>query len=181
VPADPAERPTLAARLTSALKYLSPAARAQCAERLLATAGAPRPTTLMMSRDQVRELHRAGMTLGGHTGGHPILARLDAAEAAAEIRRGKAELESIIGERVSLFAYPNGQPDVDYGPRDTGLVRDAGFDAALTTAWGYADRATDRFQLPRVGSWGRDPWRFSARLALARAFSRGDGCRAAAG
>lgn len=170
---DAASRPALAARLIGRLKYEDPARRRDCAAQLLASAGARPPAGLMMTGAQARALVEAGMDLGGHTHTHPILARVPEAAARADIREGKAALEAIAGTRATLFAYPNGQPGRDYGPRDADLVREAGFEAALTTAWGWADERTGAFEVPRVGSWGRDAWRFSARLALARAAGPG--------
>lgn len=181
VPAGPpASRPALAARMIARLKYEDPAQRRDCAEQLLASAGARPPRGLMMSRAQVCALHAAGMDIGGHTVSHPILARLPDAAAEREIRGSRAELEALIGAPVTLFAYPNGQPDGDYTARDVALVRAAGFAAAVTTAPGCASAAGDRFQVPRIGAWGRDAWRFSVRLAAARAGAPGRTCRPAA-
>jgi hypothetical protein len=44
-------------------------------------------------------------------------------------------------------------------------VQVLGFDAALSTAWGVATAATDRYQLPRFTPWDRSPVRFVLRLA----------------
>jgi hypothetical protein len=44
------------------------------------------------------------------------------------------------------------------------MVREAGFEAAVSTAWG-ASRAPDYFQLPRFTPWDRHPRRFTLRLA----------------
>ena len=65
------------------------------------------------------------------------------------------------------FAYPNGKPGRDYTPRDVALARDAGFELAVSTAWGAANRARDPFQIPRVAPWDRDALRFGLRLARA--------------
>jgi peptidoglycan/xylan/chitin deacetylase (PgdA/CDA1 family) len=50
------------------------------------------------------------------------------AEADAEIRDGKDELETILGSHVTSFAYPGGE----YDERHPALVRDAGFDVGRT-------------------------------------------------
>ena len=44
------------------------------------------------------------------------------------------------------------------------IVRALGFDAALSTAWGVATAATDRYQLPRFTPWDRSPVAFVMRL-----------------
>ncbi len=158
------------------MKYLEASRRRDLAYQLLESASARMPQGLMMSHEQLRELHGAGMTIGGHTRSHPILNGLGDRAAEEEIAGGRADLEGIIGAPVSLFAYPNGRPGKDYGPRDVALVRSLGFQAAVTTAWGYSDKRTDPCQVPRVGSWDRTAWRFSARLVVARALARGSVC-----
>jgi len=106
------------------------------------------------------------MEIGGHTVNHPILALLSEKEARAEIGDGKRRLEEITGGPVTLFAYPNGKPGQDYGPRDVDLVRQAGFTAAVSTMGGVARRGSDPFQLPRFSPWDRSPRRLAARLLL---------------
>ena len=117
-----------------------------------------------MGPAQIKRLHDAGMEIGGHTVNHPILTVLDEAQARAEIVGGKRCLEEITGAPVTLFAYPNGKPGQDYGPRDVKLVRQAGFAAAVSTTPGAASRTSDQFQLPRFTPWDRKPGRFGLRL-----------------
>jgi peptidoglycan/xylan/chitin deacetylase (PgdA/CDA1 family) len=124
------------------------------------------PADLMMRPAQIKRLHDEGMEIGGHTINHPILAMLDEHQARAEIVGGKRRLEEITGASVRLFAYPNGKPGRDYGRREVGLVRDAGFVAAVSTSGGVANRASDLFQLPRFGPWDRNPRRLGVRLLL---------------
>ena len=116
-----------------------------------------------MRDDQVRQLHRAGMGIGAHTAHHPILASLPAAAARGEIAAGRAALEAIIGAPVPLFAYPNGKPGTDYRAEHVRMVRELGFEGAVSTAWG-ADAEGDAFQVPRFTPWDRTPGRFLARL-----------------
>jgi peptidoglycan/xylan/chitin deacetylase (PgdA/CDA1 family) len=168
-PGPVAGRARLVSHCLGKLKYLAPEVRRQRAERLLDSVGRRMPADLMMTREQVARLHSAGAAVGGHTRTHPILARLADADAERDIRDGRCDLEAITGEPPTLFAYPNGQPGQDYGAREIAMVRAAGFSAALNTVWDYSDARTDRFQIPRVGSWGNSLLRFSGRLALARA------------
>jgi peptidoglycan/xylan/chitin deacetylase (PgdA/CDA1 family) len=118
-----------------------------------------------MSSVQVQELYRAGMQIGAHTVSHPILARLSRDEARSEIADGKKRLEDLLGERISLFAYPNGRPDVDYAQDHVALVHELGFEAAFSTRPGAAAMDADLMQLPRFTPWDRGRLRFGARLA----------------
>ena len=70
--------------------------------------------TLMMRPEQVRKLRALGMDVGAHTVTHPILARLEADAARAEIGRSKAALEGIA--RVAS-GYSNLEYDVARGER----------------------------------------------------------------
>jgi peptidoglycan/xylan/chitin deacetylase (PgdA/CDA1 family) len=158
------ERRAAIGALIGQLKYLPMAERQQQVDRLALLAGGPLPSRLMMDDEQVRQLHRAGMAIGGHTVNHPILARLPAAEARAEIAAGKAALEQLTGAPVRLFAYPNGKPGTDYLAEHVAMVRELGFEAAVSTAWG-ASRQPDLFQLPRFTPWDRTPRRFTLRMA----------------
>jgi len=119
----------------------------------------------MLMRQQLRELRRYGMTIGAHTKTHPILTTLDHDAARNEIVDGRRELEEVIGERVKVFAYPNGKPKQDYDQSHVERVRELEFCAAVSTAWGVSDRTSDRYQLARFTPWDRDMRRFRLRLA----------------
>lgn len=147
------------------LKYLPAAARQAQADALAHLVGESLPQDMMMRSEQVRGLHRAGMSIGAHTVTHPILAQLKPAEAIDEITAGRAALESIVNERVTLFAYPNGKPGTDYDATHVTMVRNAGFAAALSTRRGAADAGSDRYQLPRFAPWGKTFLRLKIDLA----------------
>lgn len=158
------ERRRAATSLIRVHKYFPSEERERRVSQILAEAGLSTPRDLMMQPGQVRKLYASGMDVGGHTVNHPILARLPADTARAEISEGKAALESIIGAPVHLFAYPNGAPNVDYTAEHARMVADCGFVAAVSTARGAATRSTSIFQLPRFTPWDRRPARFGARL-----------------
>jgi peptidoglycan/xylan/chitin deacetylase (PgdA/CDA1 family) len=145
-------------------KYLSHARRLEVVAALAERAAVALPADLMMQSRQVQALARAGMQIGAHTVTHPILAGLDDRTVADEVGRSKHDLEALTGERVRLFAYPNGRPGQDYDARCVGIVARAGFDAAFSTAAGVASRRDDCWQLPRFTPWDRARWRFGARM-----------------
>lgn len=151
-------------QILSDIKYLPLHDRQSVVDRLAESCGARPADDLMLRSDQLRALRAAGMAIGGHTATHPILARLDDAQAMSEITEGKRQLESIIGETVDLLAYPNGKPGRDYLMRHAQMARAAGFRAAVSTSAGAADAGSDLFQLPRFTPWDRTPLRFGLRL-----------------
>jgi peptidoglycan/xylan/chitin deacetylase (PgdA/CDA1 family) len=163
--ADTAARQCAVQRLIAHCKYLPPDERQTLVDAIAARAGVPLPTDLMMTSEQVRELHGMGMQIGAHTVNHPILARLTRDEARAEIADSKRRLEAIVSAPVTLFAYPNGKPGEDYSPESVELARECGFAAAVSTSPGTSNRQTDPFQLRRFTPWDRERLRFGLRLA----------------
>jgi peptidoglycan/xylan/chitin deacetylase (PgdA/CDA1 family) len=150
--------------LIGKIKYLAVEERLAVTEHIARQAHVDPPADLMLTSDEVRVLRRNGMQIGAHTVTHPILARLPRPQADSEIREGQRYLQDLLGERVGLFAYPNGKPGEDYLPEHVELIRELGFDAAVSTAWGAASARTDNFQIPRFTPWDRGRSRFGLRL-----------------
>lgn len=148
------------------LKYLHPARRDEAAAEMVRRAGLPTTSSLMMTRDQVRRMPGVGMEVGGHTMGHPILACVDEAEASRQIGGGREVLTEWLGFAPRVFAYPDGIPVRDYAERDVRLVREAGYEAAVSTAQGFGRTGDDVFQLPRFTPWDRTIPRFAVRCGL---------------
>jgi peptidoglycan/xylan/chitin deacetylase (PgdA/CDA1 family) len=63
---------------------------------------------LWMTWDMAREMHAAGMELGGHTVDHPALADVSPKRQAVEITGVRDRLIEEIGEAPASFAYPYG-------------------------------------------------------------------------
>lgn len=165
------ERRKAIASLLPRIKYLPYAERLEVAIGIAEVCGGNLPDDLMMTSSQLRALRTAGMVIGGHTRTHPILARLDDDDAYSEIAGGKIKVEEILGEPISLFAYPNGKPGVDYACRHVEMVRRAGYASAVSTSMGVARTNSDLYQLPRFTPWDRTPIRFGVRLANNMRFS----------
>ncbi|MBP6252287.1 MAG: polysaccharide deacetylase family protein [Rubrivivax sp.] len=159
----PARRSALT-DLLKVVKYLEPVQRRQVVDTLAQGMGAELPDDLMMSVDQLRRMRAAGMGLGAHTVSHPILAKLDRADARREIDDSRRFLQEALGERVGLFAYPNGKPGADYSSETVDVVRGLGFDAAVSTAPGTLGRGGDLLQIPRFTPWRRERTAFGASL-----------------
>ncbi len=159
------EKRTAIRSILGQIKYRSPEERHSFCQYIEQVSGTEVPRHLMMTSHQVRLLHHHGMTIGGHTLHHPILASLqNELEAREEIRLNKEHLEQIIEAPVDLFAYPNGVPDQDYRAEHAVMVRSLGYRAAVTTARGVATLSSDPFQLPRFTPWEPSISRYSLRL-----------------
>src|SRR2546426_1898839 len=109
-----------------------------------------------MTREHLRELLHAGMTIGGHSRTHRDLTRLSAADAAGEITGCKADLEDTLEVPVRLFAYPGGA----FNQGVVRVVREAGFEAACSVLgparndssslfWLFRDTLTEKMNKPR--------------------------------
>jgi peptidoglycan/xylan/chitin deacetylase (PgdA/CDA1 family) len=142
-------------KLIRGLKHLPPESRQSRIDQMHSVIPVNPPGNLMMTSEQVRLLHRAGMEIGGHTVLHPILASTEKSAARTEIANGKEMLEGIIRAPVHFFAYPNGKPERDYLPEHVAMVRELGFEAAVSTAHGAARPGDDLYQLPRFTPWDR--------------------------
>lgn len=114
-------------------------------------AGAVEAADLYLSVDQLSELAAAGMVMGAHSVSHPLLSRLPAAEQRREIRDSQEHLATRVDAPVDLFAYPYGG-EASYTDRTRELVREAGFEWAVTTQPGEiagADLGERPLALPR--------------------------------
>jgi peptidoglycan/xylan/chitin deacetylase (PgdA/CDA1 family) len=152
------------AHLIPKIKYLPAAHRVLATAQIAQLAQAHSPRDLMMRSSELVALRRAGMQIGAHTESHPILALLDGEQARREIQGSKHFLERVLGERVGLFAYPNGKPGEDYTPLTVDVVRSLDFDAAFSTAWGTTSTGDDPFQVRRFTPWDKSRLRFGARM-----------------
>jgi peptidoglycan/xylan/chitin deacetylase (PgdA/CDA1 family) len=151
-------------QINAAVKHLDFDERERVVEAIRQAAGVDRPRALMMSTQQLRNLHAAGMGIGGHTVKHPILARCSDELAWREITEGARQLREVLRSPVDLFAYPNGRPGADYGATHVRMVREAGFSAAFSTSAGAARQGDDAYQLPRFMPWDKDHTRFALRM-----------------
>lgn len=158
-----ARRRALVAVLRAA-KYLPQQQRQQTVDAIAVRAGQVLPDDLMLTTPQLRALRDAGMQIGAHTVTHPILTRLQPAQARDEIVASRRDLEQRLQQPVTLFAYPNGSPGTDYDATHAAMVKDAGLAAAFSTAAGAARTGDDPFQLPRFTPWDRTAPRFALRM-----------------
>lgn len=160
----PVNRQKAALALISRLKYQPLSARTSLAESMTQLANVTLKDDLMLTSTDVVAMRNSGMQIGAHTITHPILAGLDDEQAQQEIAGSKHHLEQLLGQRVSMFAYPNGKPGQDFKPHHADMVRRHGFDAGFTTKPGASKMGDDVFQIQRFTPWEQNKYRFGMRL-----------------
>jgi peptidoglycan/xylan/chitin deacetylase (PgdA/CDA1 family) len=122
-----------------------------------------------MTWGQVRELHRRGFDVGPHTRTHADLGTISGAQARDEILGARRDLESQLGARADLFAYPYGRADqISEANRD--LVKAAGFRCCCSSVGGVNSTGRSPFDLQRVpiSLWHRSPQQLGFEVALGR-------------
>ena len=120
----------------------------------------------VLSAEQLAVLkdHRL-LTVGSHSVSHPDFLKLDGAEARRELEQSKAQLETILGHRVSLFSFPHGKCD----PATINLARAAGYERVFTINPCNAFCSGDHFVLGRVLADPAD-WPLEFRLKVLGAY-----------
>jgi peptidoglycan/xylan/chitin deacetylase (PgdA/CDA1 family) len=126
--------------------------------------------SVMLTWEQLREMMRAGITVGAHTLSHPRLADLDADEVRHEVTESRRILREELGAEIDLFAYPFGAPGT-FGSATKRAVEEAGYRAAFATRVDGTDM-TDRYELERLRIPDEPVRRFGCRLAGHRSGSR---------
>ena len=158
------QKEQLARKLVGRAKYKTPAERETYISIVQAATGSELPNNLMLTTKELQEMHQAGMEIGGHTISHPILKTLSDAEALAEIADNKVVLEEKLGISLKVFAYPNGKPGIDYLPQHVDIIKNLGYQGAVSTVWGVNSANTDRWQLGRFTPWDKTPGKFLLRM-----------------
>ncbi len=98
-----------------------------------------------LSWDQIREMHKAGAGVGGHTGSHLHMVRADKARNQDEITRSNKRLTEELGKAPTLFAYPYGESGLDVKK----VVDEAGYAFVFGQHSGAIGPMTDLTYIPR--------------------------------
>ena len=116
---------------------------------------------LILTQDEARQLHDAGMELASHTLRHRVLPKLSDGELRHEMLASREAVEAITEEPCLTLAYPSG----DHDRRVEQAAADAGYQLAFATR---AD-SWRRFAVPRVfASPLEPPEALIQRLGLAK-------------
>jgi peptidoglycan/xylan/chitin deacetylase (PgdA/CDA1 family) len=126
---------------------------------------------LMLSWDEVRLMHRTGISFGSHTSTHSILSKASADRLSMEIVDSKRLIEANLHCTVEAFAYPVGRCQ-DFDDRTKSVLKDAGYRCAVTTRFGVNLPNQDLFELRRATPWERDVSSFALKLAWYRLVCR---------
>lgn len=118
----------------------------------------------MMTTKQIKQLSALGIDIGAHTVEHPILKVLTPQQQREQIMQCQNDLQQLLGQPISGFAYPNGKISVDYDEVTRDIVSELGFDYAVSTNWGHSTQKTDKYQLNRFTPWDKTPLKFHIRL-----------------
>jgi len=121
----------------------------------------------MLTWEQIREMHSAGIEFGSHTVSHPILSRIPRDELVKELRESRRELCDRLGTPISLFAYPNGHAS-DYNNEVKAVIRDSGYLCAVTSRAGFNHVFSDPFEIRRGQPWHKQIELFRFALFLER-------------
>lgn len=145
-----AARATAVRILTKTFKAHPIPVRESLREQLRAKAHATEQQRVMLTWDEVREMHALGMTIGSHTMSHPNLPSAGLQATHEELVASREVLEREVGAPVAMFSYPNGGADRYLTPEVQQAVREAGYLAATTSRNGFAGKQSDLFGLERI-------------------------------
>jgi len=113
------------------------------------------PQHLMMSWEEIRQLQRAGFTIGSHSHTHPLLASLeDEKEIEQELNRSRQIIEQETGKTPLTISYPIGSFD----QRVIRLSEQAGYQFGLAVEQVFFRPGKDPLMaIPRVELY-QEPW-----------------------
>jgi peptidoglycan/xylan/chitin deacetylase (PgdA/CDA1 family) len=129
------------------VKSLPSGARARYVADMESACGGPaRPDwDGMMSWSELRVLSEEGHEIGSHSMSHALLPELDDRALRYEIGESRRIIEQNLGTDVLSFCYPNGDSD----GRVVEVVKNAGYEQAVTTRWGPNPKDRSAFDLTR--------------------------------
>ncbi len=106
----------------------------------------------LMAPEDARHLRNIGMEIGSHTRNHVQLTTAPVHEQVSEIAGSKAELEDILGDGITSFAYPFGK----WNDACERTVVSAGYCCACTTRSGWALLDNYPFRVRRLAIMADD-------------------------
>jgi peptidoglycan/xylan/chitin deacetylase (PgdA/CDA1 family) len=134
-------------KILNLLKIMAPEDREQAVSNIVDKHSVNVSSFGMMNEDEMRQLSYSNcVTIGCHTHGHELLDQLDARAVRETLNIAYGYIKSITGYSPRHFAYPNG----NFNNCIINLVRDAGYDSAVTTLPGILSDRNCRMRIPRL-------------------------------
>jgi peptidoglycan/xylan/chitin deacetylase (PgdA/CDA1 family) len=133
-------------------------------EKQLSSSSCDSSAHTMLNWDDVLAMSEHGISFGSHTVSHPILSKLSDERMREEIEGSKRVIERKINRPVNAFAYPVGRKQ-DFSNRAKGILKEAGYQCAVTTIFGVNESGQDLFELRRGTPWQTDIPSFAAQLS----------------
>jgi peptidoglycan/xylan/chitin deacetylase (PgdA/CDA1 family) len=101
---------------------------------------------------EIEQLVASGIEIGSHTISHPQLHHLAWVDVEREVRDSKCMIQDRLSLEIKSFCYPYAFPGADssFRTRFQELLKQSGYDNAVTTIIGTVDYKSDRFALPRL-------------------------------
>jgi len=104
----------------------------------------------LMTWEQMRELHVAGVAFASHSCRHRAVTTLSPEELIEDAVRSKRTVEEQIGGQAAGYCYPYGISDGNCRR----LIKQAGYDWAVSVTGGNPPDYNDPFRIPRIEVFG---------------------------
>jgi len=122
------------------------------------------PERVTLRYDEVVSLKDEPLiSFGAHTHNHVSLGRVSLDTAESEIIRSKKEVERATGKECNIFSYPIGKAR-DFNETAKEILKENGFQCAVTTIPGKVDVRSDPFELRRIAVTDDASYRFKCTI-----------------
>jgi len=120
----------------------------------------------VLNENQLIELNKAdNIIIGSHCISHRDLTLLRNEEAGKEISHSKSDLESILGQKITLLSFPHGA----YNQQHITMAREAGYERVFSILPSLAFSRPDEYETGRVRV-DPDDWMLEFRLKISGAY-----------
>ena len=140
-----------AEQINGLLKRMPDGAKDETIERLALVFGVelpalPPPELCALTPEELREMDASGVEIGSHTVTHQILTKVSGERLRYELRESRSRLESILGRKVTLLGYPNGNHNRSVQKE----AARAGYSCAVTADYGLNTGRSNPLALKRI-------------------------------
>lgn len=104
----------------------------------------------MLSWEDVKEMAKNNVSFGAHTCSHCKLTDVSQEVATKEIIESKHIIENKIGKKIDFFSFPYGRRGC-YSEKIKQILKENGFECAVTANYGKNYLGSDLFELKRIG------------------------------